>query len=152
MYRLDADQIMQWLDLTHVPHYVCGECHGIHLNDLQSMDGVLESRLFVEPDCLLFFSELEIRPSMLMPVMADLSRLNLNYTHLKIFVDLLDDSLPRLVVQDTLPHTAGLNYEQFHLFLENCVQATLALIEECQRLSYLTGPVSEPSTPRSSMH
>jgi hypothetical protein len=153
MQTLDADQIVQWLNEAHIPHYMCGDCHGLHLNDIQSMEGVMESRLFVEADCLLFFTELELRPSMLMKMLADNSRLNMTYTHLKIFVDLLDDSLPRLVIQDTLPHTAGLAYEQFHLFLENSIQATLELIEECQQLDYLGGSEVEqaPST-RSAVH
>ena len=152
MSALDADQIMQWLDQAHIPHYVCGECHGIHLNDVQSMEGVLESRLFVEADCLMFFSELEIRPSMVMQAMADLSRLNLTYTYLKVFVDLLDDSMPRLVIQDAIPHTAGLTYTQFQLYMENCIQATLTLIQECRQLSYLAGSIEPASSPRSAMH
>ena len=153
MQNLDANQVMQWLDRAHIAHYVCGECHGIHFNDLQAMDGILESRLFVEADYLMLFSELEIRPSMLMQVLADVSRMNLNYMHLKIFVDLIDESLPRLVIQGNLPHSAGLSFEQFHLFVENGLQATQALVEECQQLSYVTGNELAPvSSPRSAMH
>ena len=54
--------VMRWLTQGQIPHYLCEQCHGIHIVDIQSLEGVLESRLFVESEGLMFTTELEIRP------------------------------------------------------------------------------------------
>ena len=41
---------------------MCDQCHGIHMVSPQSVEGIQESRIFVEEEGLLFSSELEVRP------------------------------------------------------------------------------------------
>lgn len=143
--------VMRWLSQGQFPHYLCDQCHGIHVVDLQSLEGVLESRLFVENDGIMFTTELEIRPTALLPLVADLGRLNMNYPALKVFVDVVDDNLPRLMICDSLATAAGLTDEQLHLFMRTTIEATQRLYGECEQMGFLNPP-DEAIPPGSAMH
>lgn len=138
--------VMRWLQSARIEHYVCDQCHGIHIVSLQSVDGVQESRVFVEEEGLLFSTELELRPSALLPMVADVGRLNMQYPSLKVFVDVTDDSLPRLVVGHTVFTKAGLSLEQFMLFVNSTIATTHEVVAECERLGYLNLPEIEVGT------
>ena len=138
--------VMRWLTEGQIPHYLCDQCHGIHIVDVQSLDGVLESRLFVENEGLMFTTELEVRPVGLLPLVADLGRLNMSYPTLKIFVDVVDDNLPRLMVYNTLQLDAGLTPEQLQLFMSTAMTAMKQLYGECEQAGYLNPP-EESETP-----
>ena len=138
--------VMRWLSEGQIPHYLCDQCHGIHIVDVQSLDGVLESRLFVENEGLMFTTELEVRPVGLLPLAADLGRLNMSYPTLKIFVDVVDDNLPRLMVCNTLQLGAGLTPEQLQLFMSTAMTAMKQLYGECEQAGYLNPP-EESETP-----
>ncbi|EOD53697.1 hypothetical protein G113_18182 [Aeromonas molluscorum 848] len=128
---------MRWLQQARIEHYVCDQCHGIHIVSLQSVEGIQESRVFVEEEGLLFSSELEIRPAALLPMVAELGRLNMQYPSLKVFLDIIDDNLPRLVVGHTVFTKAGLTVEQFILFVQSTIAATHDVVAECERLGFL---------------
>jgi hypothetical protein len=40
-YNPDSDLLDGWLSETHVEHYICGDCEGLHINALQSVEGVV---------------------------------------------------------------------------------------------------------------
>ncbi|EKP0262340.1 YbjN domain-containing protein [Aeromonas sobria] len=132
-----SEMVMRWLQQARIEHYVCDQCHGIHIVSLQSVDGIQESRIFVEEEGLLFSSELEVRPSAMLPLVADLGRLNMQYPSLKVFLDIIDDNLPRLVVGHTIFTNAGLTVEQFLLFVQSTIAATHELVAECERSGFL---------------
>ncbi|GAA4493889.1 YbjN domain-containing protein [Pseudaeromonas paramecii] len=136
------DIIIRWLQQGQIPHYMCDQCHGIHMVDVQSMEGVLESRLFVESEGLLLSTELEVRPSGLLLLVSELGRLNMNYPALKIFVDVVDDNLPRLMVCASAYIEAGMTPEQLTLFVQRTLAATQQLISECEQLGVLNPPES----------
>lgn len=142
--------VMRWLTQGQIPHYLCEQCHGIHIVDIQSLEGVLESRLFVESEGLMFTTELEIRPVGLLPLVADLGRLNMNYPTLKIFVDVVDDNLPRLMICDTIHIAAGLTDEQLQLFMTSAISGMKQLYGECEQAGYLNPP--EESAGMSAVH
>ncbi|WMC12337.1 YbjN domain-containing protein [Oceanimonas pelagia] len=128
---------MRWLVAGHIDHYICENCHGIHLAELQALDGVLESRLFVEHEDAILTTEVEIRPTGLLTLMADLGRLNMNYPSLKIFVDIVDDNLPRLIAADYLHTQAGMEQHQFQWIVQQTMMATHQLVQELAELGYL---------------
>lgn len=131
------DIIIRWLQQGQIPHYMCDQCQGIHMVDVQSLEGVLESRLFVENEGLLLSTELELRPSGLLLLVSELGRLNMNYPALKIFVDVVDDNLPRLMVCASAYTEAGMTPEQLTLFVQRTVAATQQLLSECDQLGVL---------------
>ncbi|MCG8394416.1 MAG: YbjN domain-containing protein [Pseudomonadales bacterium] len=138
--QADADQVKRWLQQANIHHYICEHCHGLHLSELQGREGVVDARLFVEEDGILLTSELEIRPSALFAVQAELSRMNMSYPSLKLFLDVNDDSLPRLVACDLLLGRKGVSFEQFIYFVQATVDATVQLLDECQQYHWLMWP------------
>ncbi|MBU3825556.1 MAG: YbjN domain-containing protein [Candidatus Oceanisphaera merdipullorum] len=142
---------MRWLSAGYIEHYVCENCHGIHLSELQELEGVLESRLFVEQEGALLTSEIEIRPTALLVLVADLGRLNMNYPGLKVFVDIVDDNLPRLIVADYLHTQAGIDESQFIWIVQQTVMATQQLLFEIGELGFLMQD-DEPSKQSAAVH
>lgn len=143
----DPDQVRRWLEQAGIQHYICDQCHGLHLSEVQGREAVVDSRLFVEEDALLLTTELELRPGALFAVLADAPRLNMGYPALKIFPDVNDDALPRLVVCDLLHGRKGVTFEQFIHFTQATVDATLQLLTECQELDFLFWPDDEAEVP-----
>lgn len=134
---VDHALIERWTRQAGQECYLCGTCNGLHLADLQTLDGVIDARLFLEPEGVLFTTELELRPMAVLPAAADLGRLSLQYPTLKLFLDILDDSVPRLVASDTLLTGAGATFEQMHYFLTITAEATRSLVAECLELDLL---------------
>jgi hypothetical protein len=82
-------------------------------------------------------TELELRPMALLPVAADLGRLNMDYPTLKIFTDVVDDATPQLVVAGNISVSAGLTLKQFAHFVAATVAGTRQLAAEALQLDYL---------------
>lgn len=136
----DAEQVTRWLEQANIQYYICDQCHGLHLSELQGREGVVDARLFVEEDGVLFSTELEVRPAALFTVQADLTRLNMEYPSLKLFLDVNDDSMPRLVACDLLLGRRGVTFEQFLYFVQATLDATVQLLEDCQQADWLIWP------------
>lgn len=100
-------------------------------------DGVIESRLFLDHDRLIYTTELDIRHSTLFAASAELHRLNAIYANIKLFLDVADTSPARLVVCDTQWMTAGLSKEQFDVFLRSAIESKLELLELLSNLHFL---------------
>ena len=139
----DRDLLQDWLDQAGTEYYLCGQCEGLHIRALQDARGVIDSRLFLEEYGLLLTTELEIRPGALLQVSADLGQLNMDYPTLKIFLDVVDEALPQLVVAGSFHSGAGLTRQQFSLFMETTVEAASRLIAACERLNYLYAAIGE---------
>ncbi|MCX2973089.1 YbjN domain-containing protein [Halieaceae bacterium IMCC8485] len=147
---LNRTTIESWLDEARVDYYTCERCEGMHLQSLQDMEGIIDSRLFLEPWGLLLTTELEIRPMALLPVAADLGRLNMDYPTLKIFQDVVDDATPQLVVAGMLLGAAGITLEQFATFAATTVAATREVGKECLQLNYLFAEATPGDQPGAS--
>ena len=144
---LDRAIVENWLAEARVEHYTCDRCEGLHLRSLQDIEGIIDSRLFLEPWGLLLTTELEIRPMALLPLAADLGRLNMDYPTLKLFQDVVDDATPQLVVAGTQLGSAGLTLEQFATFIASTVAATRQVGQECLQLNYLFAEASPGQQP-----
>ncbi|TDG14084.1 YbjN domain-containing protein [Seongchinamella unica] len=144
---LNRSIIEGWLDEARVEYYTCDRCEGLHLQSLQDIEGIIDSRLFLEPWGLLLTTELEIRPMALLPLAADLGRLNMDYPALKLFQDVVDDATPQLVIAGTQLAAAGLTLEQFATFVATTVAATRQVSNECRQLNYLFAEASPGEHP-----
>ena len=153
LVKPDRQQLIRWLQQAHVDFSECGECEGLHLAALQGIEGVIDSRVFLERYGLLLTTEIEIRPMALLPLAADLGRLNMDYPTLKIFLDVVDDATPQLVMAGVFPGQAGLTLNQFAQFVSSTMDATRQLAAECLQLDYLFAEGERPpSSSRSSLH
>lgn len=143
--KLTRERLSDWLEAARLESSECGECEGFHLSALKEQEGVIDSRVFVERYGLLLTTELEIRPMALLSMSADLGRLNMDYPTLKVFLDVVDDATPQLVMAAVLPADAGLSLKQTANFLSINIEATRQLAEECLKLDYLFARASNVS-------
>jgi hypothetical protein len=151
--RPSRDLLMRWLREARVKFSECGECDGLHLDALQSIEGVVDSRLFDERYGLLLTTELEVRPMALLPLSAELGRINMDYPTLKIFLDVVDDATPQLVMAGVMPSRPGLTLAQFAQFVSMTMDATRQLAAECLELDYLFAEGERrPPSGRASLH
>ena len=139
----DAHQAEKWLERAGIPFYLCEHCHGLHLSDLQEHDGVADARLFPEDQGLLLMLDLELRPSAVLFIQADTPRMNMMYPGLKIFPEVNDETLPRLMVGDLLLTGRGVTFEQFTGFVQETVDAALQLLNECLQQGICGWPEDE---------
>jgi Putative bacterial sensory transduction regulator len=140
----DRALLEHWMEETHVAFDLCGECEGLHVRALQALDGVVDSRILLEHYGLVFTTGLEVRPMALLPLSADLHRLNMEFPTLKLFLDIIDDATPQLVIAGFLPTGAGLTRDQFAGFVVMVMEGTRQLADECLRLDYLF-PEGDPT-------
>ncbi|GAA5214643.1 YbjN domain-containing protein [Corallincola platygyrae] len=131
LIRPDRDQVKHWLESLEIPTYICDNCQALHLPQVQEMEGVLESRLFVDEEWMLLSTEAEIKPSGLLHLMAELGNINAAWPTTKIFVDIQDDSLPRLVVSQSLFVGAAITMKQFEHFFNQTIEIVEQVIGEC---------------------
>ncbi|MFT7287851.1 MAG: hypothetical protein ACI87W_001966 [Halieaceae bacterium] len=149
----DLPKLQQWLEEARVQFSDCGECEGLHLAALQGVEGVIDSRVFLERYGLLLTTELEIRPMALLPLAADLGRINMDYPILKVFLDIVDDATPQLVMAGVLPTQAGLTLAQCAQFLSSTMDATRQLAAESLQLDYLFAEGEKRQRPaKASLH
>lgn len=133
MVHPDYDQMMSWLDKMNETHFICGDCDGVHLARIQEIAADLESRLFVEDYGILMTSEAAIRPSLMISLVGEMSNINAGYPFLKVFVDVVDQELPRLVIANTLlVGKTGVTQEQFEQFVETTLLASEELFSEAR--------------------
>jgi hypothetical protein len=153
LYTPDSDLLQNWLSDTHVEHYLCGDCEGLHINALQSIEGVIFSRIFLQPYGLVFATELDVRPMAVMAIAADQGRLSMDYPTLKIFLDVVDNAPPQLVVTANMLVGSGITPEQFSEFVVTTMEGSRQLADECLRMDYLFAePGSVPEGESRSIH
>lgn len=143
----DRPLLESWLQESRVDFELCDHCEGLHLSSLRQIEGVIDSRLFIERYGLLLTTELEIRPMAVLPLSADVGRLNMDYPTVKVFMDIADDAVPQLVIAGVLPTAAGVTPEQVAAFVALTLEETRQLAGDCLQLDFL---FAEPQGGRSS--
>lgn len=103
----------------------------------------------MENDGIMFTTELEIRPTALLPLVADLGRLNMNYPALKVFVDVVVNGA---CLTDDLRFTGyhGLTDEQLHLFMRTTIEPRSNCTVSANRWAFSIADEAIP--PGSAMH
>ncbi|OZG73529.1 YbjN domain-containing protein [Hahella sp. CCB-MM4] len=144
---IDHDSLLNWLEDLGVQHYLCGQCQGVHITEVQSQVGVLESRLFLEQDCLIFTTEVDIRNSAVLAVNAELPRFNGTYANLKFFLDVSDDGPARLIICDTQWVSAGITRDQFGVFLRAAVDAKVDVLRDLVDCRFIDSPENRQEMP-----
>ena len=149
----DRDLLERWLEDIHVDNYLCGECEGLHISAVHEMEGVVNSRIYLEQGILYFSTALIVRPTALLPLAADMARLNMDYATLKIFLDVVDDATPQLIASAHILTGSRITPDQFATFVITTLDGTRMLAQECLQLNYLFTDIDELDAPSSrSLH
>jgi hypothetical protein len=79
---------------------------------------------------ILFSALAEVKPTALIPLVADLSQINASSLTIKAFVDIQDDNLPKLIVCQSLSIAVGVAHEQFaHFMQQGEEQISMVILE-----------------------
>ncbi len=142
----NRDLLERWLDDIHVENYHCGHCEGLHISAIHALEGVINSRVYLEGSTLFFSTAFEVRPTAMLPLAAEHGRLNMEYPTLKIFLDVVDDATPQLVASACLLTSSRITADQFAEFVVNALDGTRMLAEECLQLDYLFLDADQPQS------
>ena len=74
---------------------------------MQNVDGVFDAKIDILDDMLVFSALAEVRPTAIVPLIANLSQINASSLLVKTFMDIQDSAMPKLVVCYSLPLSAG---------------------------------------------
>ncbi|WP_119396011.1 YbjN domain-containing protein [Salinibius halmophilus] len=115
---VERAQVMAWLGLAEIEFELCDDCEGLHMPDLQAHEAVIESRLFVENEWVMFVTEVEILPSALFNAMAKMAEFNLRLPTLKVFLDVVDDALPKMIMTHSIFTVNSVSPDQLVTFVK----------------------------------
>ncbi|MDR0807496.1 MAG: YbjN domain-containing protein [Enterobacteriaceae bacterium] len=135
----DLALMRSWLEQLGISYFECDSCQALHLLHLQSIDGIFDAKVDLLENVILFSAVAEIRPVALIPLVADLSQINASSLTTKVFVDIQDDNLPKLITCQSLSASAGITIEQFQLLLQEAEEQTMQIVMEARTNELLTG-------------
>jgi hypothetical protein len=133
----DLAMLRRWLEQLSISCFECDACEALHLPHMQSVSGIFDAKIDLADDIILFSALAEIRPSALMKIIAELSQLNASSLTMKVFIDVQDDNLPKLVLCQSLSISAGVSIGQFNQFLLEAEEQTASIILEVQSNGWL---------------
>lgn len=128
----DLALLRRWLDQLGVSFFECDSCQALHLPHMQNFDGVFDAKIDLIDGVILFSALAEVKPTALIPLVADLSQINASSLTIKAFVDIQDDNLPKLIVCQVLSIAVGVTYEQFAHFMQQGEEQISMLILEAR--------------------
>ena len=105
----DLDQLKSWLDELQIAYYECDSCQALHLPHLQYISGIFDAKIDILEDVLVFTAIAELKPSAIVPLMANLSQINASSLFIKTFLEISDENLPKLVFCQSFPVAAGIS-------------------------------------------
>ncbi|WP_298440298.1 YbjN domain-containing protein [uncultured Ferrimonas sp.] len=131
----DNATLQSWLQQFEIDFFLCGSCEGLHLPILQEHNAIYDAKVEIEGDFVYLTASIELRPTGLMQAFAELSRLNSHYPTLKIFIEMIDESLPRLLLAQNMPLPVGLSETQFEFFVRDGIDQMNQVADEVAKLN-----------------
>ncbi|MDR3433096.1 MAG: YbjN domain-containing protein [Rouxiella aceris] len=126
----DLALLRRWLDQLGISFFECDSCQALHLPHMQNFDGVFDAKVDLVDNVILFSALAEVKPTALIPLVADLSQINASSLTVKAFIDIQDDNLPKLIVCQSLSVAVGVTQEQFAHFLQQAEEQMSMIILE----------------------
>lgn len=113
LVRPELETLCDWMDKQHIEWFECDSCRALHLPAMQNFDGVFDAKLDIADNVILFTARAEVRPSALLLLAGELSQVNASSLTAKAFLDIQDDTLPKLIVCQSLNIECGITLSQF---------------------------------------
>lgn len=133
----DLAMLKRWLEQLSISSFECDACEALHLPHMQSLGGIFDAKVDLADNVIVFSALAEIRPSAMISLFAELSQLNASSLTMKVFMDIQDDNIPRLVLCQSLSVGAGITVDQFSYFLQEAEEQTSQIILEAQSNGWL---------------
>ncbi|RKS87695.1 putative sensory transduction regulator [Orbus hercynius] len=126
----ELSQIAQWLNKMNVDFYQDEDDFTIHLSYLQKIDGIYEAKIELIDDILKVVITAQIKLSAIISLMAELSQINQSIYFTKIYLDIVDDSEPKIIFTYAIHAADDLTFNQFSLSLASVEEEALQVIGE----------------------
>lgn len=134
---LTLEDISGWLSRLETEHYQCQGGVGLHITRVQKSGDICMARVEFIDEILSYRLVTEIRQSAIATLLAELSIINSSSRFLKIFIDLVDDSSPKLVIMHSVDCSEGLSFRQFANFIQQIEEEALQIIAELKQCDIL---------------
>ncbi|EFB74056.1 Putative bacterial sensory transduction regulator [Providencia rustigianii] len=127
---LNIPQLREWLDQLKTSYFECDSCSALHLPHLQNIEGIFDAKLDIVNDVLVLSALAELKPTAIITLVANISQINASSLTAKVFLEINNENLPKLVVSQSFPAKAGMSYEQFKLFMEQADEQISGIVYE----------------------
>ena len=114
----DISQLREWLDQLKTSYFECDSCAALHLPHMQNIDGLVLSALA------------ELKPTAIITLVANISQINASSLTAKVFLEINNENLPKLVVSQSFSLEAGITYRQFSHFLQQAEEQISGIVFE----------------------
>lgn len=114
----DLDLLRRWLDQLGTTFFECDSCQALHLPHMQNFDGIFDAKIDIVDNAILFSAMAEVRPTALIALVGELSQINASTLAVKVFIDIQDDNLPKLIACQSINLSAGISFGQFSAFMQ----------------------------------
>ncbi|SFU78339.1 YbjN domain-containing protein [Xenorhabdus koppenhoeferi] len=114
----DMSILRTWLEQLKISYFENDSCSVLHLLHMQNIDGLFDAKIDLLGDVLLFSALAEVRPTAIIPLVANLSQINASSLTVKAFLDVQDENLPKLIVCQAFSVAGGMTCRQFSNFMK----------------------------------
>ncbi|MCG3460351.1 YbjN domain-containing protein [Xenorhabdus bovienii] len=122
--------LRNWLERLKISYFENDSNSVLHLPHMQNIDGLFDAKIDLLGDVVLFSALAEVRPTAIIPLVANLSQINASSLTAKAFLDIQDENLPKLIVCQAFPIAAGMTFPQFSHFLQQSEEQIANVIFE----------------------
>ncbi|MBD2814011.1 YbjN domain-containing protein [Xenorhabdus sp. Flor] len=129
--------LRNWLDKLKISYFENEASPVLHLPHMQNIDGLFDAKLDLLGDVVFFSALAEVRPTAIIPLVANLSQINASSLTVKAFLDVQDENLPKLIVCQAFPIAAGMTFQQFSHFLKQSEEQIANVIFEVHSNNFL---------------
>ncbi|HCR4096073.1 TPA: YbjN domain-containing protein [Providencia rettgeri] len=126
----DITKLREWLDQLKTSYFECDSCAALHLPHMQNIEGIFDAKLDILNNVLVLSALAELKPTAIVTLVANISQINASSLTAKVFLEINDENLPKLVVSQSFSLEAGMTYRQFCLFVQQAEDQISAIVYE----------------------
>lgn len=126
----DISQLREWLDKLKTSYFECDSCAALHLPHMQNIDGIFDAKLDIINNVLVLSALAELKPTAIITLVANISQINASSLTAKVFLEINNENLPKLIVSQSFSLEAGMTYRQFCHFLQQAEDQISSIVFE----------------------
>ncbi|CAG9415428.1 TPA: YbjN domain-containing protein [Providencia alcalifaciens] len=126
----DISQLREWLDQLKTSYFECDSCAALHLPHMQNIDGIFDAKLDIINNVLVLSALAELKPTAIITLVANISQINASSLTTKVFLEINNENLPKLVVSQSFSLGAGMTYRQFSHFIQEAEEQISSIVFE----------------------
>ncbi|MEY0231848.1 YbjN domain-containing protein [Providencia manganoxydans] len=126
----DISQLREWLDQLKTSYFECDSCAALHLPHMQNIDGIFDAKLDIINNVLVLSALAELKPTAIITLVANISQINASSLTAKVFLEINNENLPKLIVSQSFSLEAGMTYRQLSHFLQQAEEQISSIVFE----------------------